>query len=254
MAPPRVWVKDADARLIAPRIRAGAEARDHRPRRDHPPQVQPECEMRIDPQARPESTSGTDPRDPPASTTSLDEDRRRSSRGHEPSTTPELLRHYLRDLVYGANDGIITTFAVVAGVAGAALPVRTVLVLGMANLLADGFSMGASNFLGIRSDEAVRRSRGEPVGEPFPLRHGAATMLAFVVAGSVPLVPFVLASPERRLAVATAGALAALFLVGALRSTVTLLRWWKAGMEMLLVGALAAAVAYGVGFLLAGTG
>lgn len=66
--------------------------------------------------------------------------------GHEPPPGVELLRHYLRDLVYGANDGIITTFAVVSGVAGASLDARPVLIPGAANLLADGFSMGASNY------------------------------------------------------------------------------------------------------------
>lgn len=172
--------------------------------------------------------------------------------GHEPPMGVELLRHYLRDLVYGANDGIITTFAVVSGVAGAALEPRTVLILGGANLLADGFSMGASNYLSIRSDEAVRDSRGEPVGEPFPLRHGTATMGAFVVAGAVPLLPYLLAAPRHRFAVAVAATLATLFVVGALRSSVTALRWWKAGLEMLAVGALAAAASYGVGWLLAG--
>ena len=185
------------------------------------------------------------------SPTAAADELRRIRRAHEPAPGRELLRHYLRDLVYGANDGIITTFAVVAGVAGAALSVRTVLILGMANLLADGFSMGASSFLSIQSEEAVRHSRGEPVDEPFPLRHGAATMVAFIVAGAVPLLPYVLVAPERRFGVAIAATLAMLFIVGALRSTVTLLRWWKAGLEMLLVGAAAAAVAYGVGYLLA---
>jgi VIT1/CCC1 family predicted Fe2+/Mn2+ transporter len=180
------------------------------------------------------------------------EELRRARLDHEPSTGGDLMRHYLRDLVYGANDGIITTFAVVAGVAGAALSARTVLILGVANLLADGFSMGASNVLSIRSDEAVRHSRGEALAEPFPVRHGLATMLAFIVAGAVPLLPYVVVAPERRFAVAVAATLATLFAVGALRSTVTLLRWWMAGLEMLLVGAAAAAVAYGVGALMAG--
>jgi VIT1/CCC1 family predicted Fe2+/Mn2+ transporter len=171
---------------------------------------------------------------------------------HEPPPGVELLRHYLRDLVYGANDGIITTFAVVSGVAGASLDARTVLILGAANLLADGFSMGASNYLSIRSDEAVRSSRGEAVGEPFPLRHGVATMGAFVVVGIVPLIPYVTVPPNARFAVAIVATLVTLFVVGALRSAVTALRWWKAGLEMLAVGALASAVSYGVGWAIAG--
>ena len=59
---------------------------------------------------------------------------------------------YIKDLVYGANDGIITTFAVVTGATGAGFDPKVVIILGVANLLADGFSMGASNFLGERSE------------------------------------------------------------------------------------------------------
>ena len=89
-----------------------------------------------------------------------------------------LSRHYLPDLVYGANDGIITTFAVVFGVIGAALSERVILILGFANLLADGFSMGASNYLARRSDveTAERNDRTDA------LRHGGATIAGFVLA------------------------------------------------------------------------
>ncbi len=67
---------------------------------------------------------------------------------------------YIRDAVFGANDGIVTTFAVVAGVAGANLPVATVLILGFANLLADGLAMGLGNYLGTKSEaEYIKRER-----------------------------------------------------------------------------------------------
>jgi VIT1/CCC1 family predicted Fe2+/Mn2+ transporter len=163
----------------------------------------------------------------------------------------EVARHYLRDLVYGANDGIVTTFAVVTGVVGASLGAKTILILGTANLLADGFSMGASNYLSIRSDEAVRKTRGEPVLEAFPQRHALATIGAFIVAGVVPLLPYVLVPPHSRFAAAVAGTLATLFAIGALRSTITRLSWWKAGLEMLLVGSTAAGLAYFAGVFLA---
>lgn len=58
---------------------------------------------------------------------------------------------YLGEFVYGAIDGTITTFAVVAGAAGAALSPGIVIILGFANLLADGFSMAAGNFLSERT-------------------------------------------------------------------------------------------------------
>jgi len=69
---------------------------------------------------------------------------------------------YLRDFVYGAIDGIVTTFAVVSGVAGAGLDSGVVIILGIANLVGDGFSMAASNYLGIRAEsqqkERLRRN------------------------------------------------------------------------------------------------
>src|SRR5512145_2576013 len=115
----------------------------------------------------------------------------------EPQGVIGIARHYIRDLVYGANDGIITTFAVVAGVAGGELSSLAVLVVGAANLAADGVSMGVGNLLAIRAHESARAAEGLPEEEAFPWKHGIATLVAFVVAGSVPLLPYVLAGDDR---------------------------------------------------------
>jgi vacuolar iron transporter family protein len=157
-----------------------------------------------------------------------------------------LTRHYLPDLVYGANDGIITTFAVVSGVVGADLSERIILILGFANLLADGFSMGASNFLSRRSyAEANERASAREAA-----RHGAATVLGFVTAGVVPLVAYLAPLPDdARFPVAVTMTLSTLFAVGASRTVITRLGWMRSGLEMLFVGALAAAVAYSIGAL-----
>ena len=90
-------------------------------------------------------------------------------------TMRSLIQKYLRDLVYGANDGIVTTLVVVSGVTGAALSSNVVLILGAANLLADGFSMGASNVLAERStvSETTRPSIRQAS------RHGMATIVGF---------------------------------------------------------------------------
>jgi len=80
--------------------------------------------------------------------------------------TPENIRQrlqaqtahsYLRDFVYGAIDGTVTTFAIVSGVAGAGLSTGVILILGVANLVGDGFSMAASNYLGTKTEEELRR-------------------------------------------------------------------------------------------------
>jgi VIT1/CCC1 family predicted Fe2+/Mn2+ transporter len=62
---------------------------------------------------------------------------------------------YVGDFVLGAIDGTVTTFAVVSGVAGANLSTRVAVILGLANLLADGFSMAVSNYLGARAEAHV---------------------------------------------------------------------------------------------------
>ncbi len=80
-----------------------------------------------------------------------------SEHSHSPEAIAERLsagpqHSYLRDFVYGAIDGTVTTFAVVAGVVGAGLSSKVIIILGFANLVADGFSMAVSNFLGTRAE------------------------------------------------------------------------------------------------------
>jgi vacuolar iron transporter family protein len=86
---------------------------------------------------------------------------------------------YLRDFVYGAIDGIVTTFAVVAGVEGADLSTSVVIILGIANLGADGFSMAVSNYLGAKAEreqrdlarrDEERQIRDAPEGEREEVR------------------------------------------------------------------------------------
>lgn len=166
---------------------------------------------------------------------------------HEPASpaTRDVVRHYLGDLVYGANDGLVTTFAVVSGVAGAALEPKIVLILGAANLLADGVSMGASGYLAIRS---AASADGVDRGIREPLAHAGMTFLAFFVAGAIPLAGYVLSGSSFAVSAALTGL--TMFAAGAARSRVTPRPWLRCGLEMLAVGAAAAAVAYGLGALL----
>jgi len=59
---------------------------------------------------------------------------------------------FLRDIVFGGIDGTVTTFAIVSGVTGAGMSSAVILVLGIANLLADGFSMAVGNYTATKSD------------------------------------------------------------------------------------------------------
>jgi VIT1/CCC1 family predicted Fe2+/Mn2+ transporter len=155
-----------------------------------------------------------------------------------------LLRSYLPDLVYGANDGIVTTLVVIASVTGATMSSTVVLILGFANLLADGFSMGTSNVLAIRS--AVTSATRPSLREAS--RNGFATFAAFVMAGLLPLSAYMIPIAESsRFPSACAVAAATLFVIGACRSLFSDRPWLIAGLEMLTLGTVASIVAYVVG-------
>jgi len=80
--------------------------------------------------------------------------------GQEPWHKTEAGR-YIGSAVYGASDGIVTTFAVVAGVAGAQLDPKIVLIMGFANLFADGFSMAVGDYLSEKSEQDYIKSERE---------------------------------------------------------------------------------------------
>lgn len=163
----------------------------------------------------------------------------------------------LRAAVYGANDGIVTTFAVVSGVAGASLPIKIVLILGIANMIADGLSMGLGDYLGEVSERRANKKNGLKVDRSIVWQTGATTILGFVVAGSLPLAPYLLAALGMQIAVAQLFVLSAiasavaLFTVGASRTRFTSGVWWKNGMEMLGIGTIAAASSFVLGDVLA---
>jgi VIT1/CCC1 family predicted Fe2+/Mn2+ transporter len=165
-----------------------------------------------------------------------------------PGRPPAGFGHYLRDLVYGALDGVITTLAVVAGAAGAQLGPRVGIILGLANLVADGLSMGASNYLALKSE---LQQAGRAVNVEAPWRHALATLAAFVLVGSLPLFGYVVGPLCGVAALPAAAALGvvALLLAGAVRAPFVNRRLTVSAAEMLAVGICAAGAAYAVGWL-----
>ena len=161
----------------------------------------------------------------------------------------KILGRYIKDIIYGANDGIVTTFAVVAGSVGAGLSVRVILILGFASLLADGFSMGAGNYLGSRSEREVMRADGVAYSKSV-VTPAFLTFFSFILDGSIPLLPFIFGGGESfGLGIATTGA--ALFIVGSSLGALVLHRHWALwGLEMLLIGGTASTIAYGIGYLI----
>lgn len=211
----------------------------------------------------------------------------------------------LRDVVFGGIDGTVTTFAIVSGVTGAGFSSNVIFVLGVANLLADGFSMAAGNYSATRADlekaqylitvernhldnnqagekeelrEILRRygfsgkklqsatrllsssealwldlmliwEYGILADEPKPLISAVTTFLAFVICGSVPLLPFLL-KLENPILTASVITGMTFFLVGAFKTLWTHRRWWVSGLETLSIGAIAAVIAFLCGEIL----
>ena len=214
-------------------------------------------------------------------------------------------QNYLRDWIYGGIDGSVTTFAVVTGVVGAHLAPVVIVIMGCANLMGDGFSMAASNFLGTKSEhddikrlEAIERRHIEmaPEGEReevrqifaakgfaghdlerivelitsdperwvrtmlteeygLPLQPRSAwiaavtTFSAFALCGLVPLLPFLIGI-SRPFIVSMILTGAVFFAIGSVKSRWSMVSWWRSGVSTLLVGGIAAGLAYAVGVLL----
>ena len=218
---------------------------------------------------------------------------------------------YIKSIVYGGLDGIVTTFAVVAGSVGGELSLKVILILGFSNLLADGFSMAVGDYLSTKSqneyekmtwqkeqleivnhhekemkrmmdsfvDQGVdkedanvivktlakyekpfinqvwKEKYGSDSTEQLPLKNAIATFLSFSLFGVVPLLTYVfsLGLPilvQNSFLIASMLTGITLFILGAVKSKINHSNWLKSGIEMLVVGGLAAVVAYIVGFVL----
>lgn len=153
------------------------------------------------------------------------------------------LKHYIKDLVYGANDGIITTFAIIAGGIGAQVPLQSIIIISFVSLAADAFSMASSNYLGSKSELEVDKKHSHAK----PSRSALLTFVAFVAAGSIPIVALLLSRDGPSLGTVSLATAAALFIVGLLRTRVTGRHPLIGAFEMLVVGGVAALIAYFVG-------
>lgn len=167
-----------------------------------------------------------------------------------------LQEEYLEEFIYGAIDGIVTTFAIVSSVVGAGLSPSIVLILGLANLFADGFSMGSSSYLSSVSARDLARKNNETTSSS-PLRNALATFLSFILVGGVSLIPFIIAifntefSQSAFLWSAILTGIA-FILVGVVKAKVTHTHVGKSAISILFVGAVASIIAYAVGYFLQG--
>jgi len=165
---------------------------------------------------------------------------------------------YLPSFVYGGIDGAVTTFAVVAGVVGASLSSAIVLILGFANLFADGFSMAVSNYLSTKSENEINSSHAHKhEHKKNPRKTALVTFISFLIVGFIPLLSFVIAplSPfleGKKIVLSFVLTGIAFLVVGGIKGKITGKHPIKASLETFAIGGVAAFLAFAVGYLLRG--
>lgn len=97
------------------------------------------------------------------------------------------MKHFLSEFIYGGMDGIITTIAVIAGTIGANISSKYALILGLANIISDGFSMGVSRYNSLID---INQSTNSITAKNNPLMSAIFTFIFFIVMGCIPLLPF----------------------------------------------------------------
>ena len=98
------------------------------------------------------------------------------------------MKELLSEFIYGGMDGIITTVAIISATLGANIHTKYALILGLANIIADGFSMGISRYNSLTD----LRQMGNSIVSP--LQSALYTFLFFIIMGSIPLIPFLFVS------------------------------------------------------------
>ncbi len=221
--------------------------------------------------------------------------------------------HYIKSIVYGGLDGIVTTFVVVAGAAGASLSTGVLLILGIGSMIGDAFSMGVGDYVSSQAENEFHETERRRLANLFdtnstlekrkifeiyqengltikdshtvanilmkkkktavelmmlaefgfvesittPISKGFYTFFSFLFFGCVPLLAYVieLFVPEIHIysfVVTIIFTVVTLFILGALKVTITEQNWFVSGFEMMCIGSFSAFIAYMIGRALSG--
>lgn len=192
----------------------------------------------------------------PRDRTHLDE----QDAGPRPATPPP---SDLREIVMGSQDNLTNVLAVVLGVAIGSGKAATVALAGLAAGLAEAISMAGVLYTATRAERDLellrRRASGDPAAvdgtsgprpNQRPLRAGAVTFAAGIVAAVVPLAPFAVLPLVWACVASIVVSLAALFALGGWKGALTGRSWWRDGLQLLAIGGVAALAAAVLGTLL----
>ncbi len=150
----------------------------------------------------------------------------------------------LPEFIYGGMDGVITTVAIIAGTMGANIAPKYAFILGLSNILADGFSMGISRYNSLV--DIVKSNANSELALRSPLISALMTFFFFVLMGSIPLLPFVFDIKAEFIGyyLLTSSLLA--FLVIGLIKGLTTKKYFKSMGEIIIIGSIGALISYHV--------
>ncbi len=162
----------------------------------------------------------------------------------------------IREVIFGVEDGAIGNLGLVVGMAQALAPNTLILLAGVATMFAQAISMFAGNYLSIKSEqeyfEVKRKERAygkEYSRHKNPLISSLVMGVAVIIGAAIPLSAFLFFESRAGIIPAVIITLVGLFLLGAVKTKYTLRNWFRSGMEVLVVGCIAAFVGYLIGNL-----
>lgn len=154
---------------------------------------------------------------------------------------------YFRNLIFGVEDGLVSTVGLLSGIAIAEVPRETIILTGMVLIFVEAISMAAGSFLSEASVEELDKKARTGSGES--LKAGLTMFASYFVAGLIPLAPYVYLG-EEAFRYSILASLAALLLLGAWSGTLSRAGIIRSALRMAIVGGLAVAVGVGAGSLL----
>jgi VIT1/CCC1 family predicted Fe2+/Mn2+ transporter len=141
----------------------------------------------------------------------------------------------LRNLIFGAEDSLVSTFGVLFGITSVAGFTKTqILIAGLVTIVVEATSMGAGSFL---SETSTNELEGEQ--KHNPISDGIIMFVSYFFAGFIPLAPYAFFELHEARYFSIAASLTALFILGCLPT-----KKFKSGLRMMLVAGIAAALGY----------
>lgn len=153
-------------------------------------------------------------------------------------------REYLRSVIFGTEDSLVSTTGLIAGLGVGADSKRIVLLGGLVAIIVEAVSMGAGEYL---SDDAVSELDKIKRTRERPYLSGLLMFVSYLLAGMIPLLPVIVLSYPLSIAFSVSFALAGLFLLGFFKGRILKTSPFKGGLKILVIGGIATAIGLIVG-------